>query len=66
MEILFSHNIMDFSNREDFVLSGSKFFPLSEVTLLKRNAIKETTAHFSWLPLMCVNSLVFWLRPCLG
>ena len=29
-----------------------------------RDATEEITAHYSCLPLMWVNSLVFWLRPC--
>ena len=44
---------------------GSKFFPLSEVIVLKKEAIEEITAHFNCLPLMYVNSLMFWFRPCI-
>ena len=63
VKMLFSLTIMEFSERKEFASSGSQFLPLSEVTILKRDTNEEITAHFSCLPLMCVNSLVIWLRP---
>ena len=35
------HAIRNCSQRKEFTLSGSKFFPLGEVPILKRNAIEE-------------------------
>ena len=63
MEILFSHTISNFTERKEFAPSGSKFFPLSEVTILKRGAFEVITAHYSCLPLMCVNSLSVLVTP---
>ena len=35
------HTIRNFSKRKEFAPSGSKFFPLREVPILKKNAIEK-------------------------
>ena len=48
------------------LLLKERIHSLWEVTILKRDAIEEITAHFNCPPLLCVNSLVFWLRSCIA
>ena len=41
---------------------GSKFFPLREVPIFKRNEIDEIHSHLSSLPRICITISAFWPR----
>ena len=44
------HTIRNCSKRKEFAPSGSKFFPLRKVHILKRNAIEENHCLIQWSP----------------
>ena len=46
---------------KEFAPSGSKFFPLREVSICKGRQLKRITACSSSLPLVCVTFPAFWL-----
>ena len=52
------HTLRYFSLTKKLAPSGSKFLPLREVPILKRDTIDENHC------LMCVTFSVFWLRHC--
>ena len=57
------HTLRNCSHRKEFAPSGSKFFPLREVPILKRGAIEENHCLIQYsLPLVCVTRSAFWLR----
>ena len=44
------HTTKNCSERKEFAPSGSKFFPLREVPILKRDTIEENHCLIQWSP----------------
>ena len=57
------HTKRNCSYRKEYAPCGSKFFPLREVPIMKRDAVKRITACSNSLTLVCVTFSAFWLRP---